>query len=105
MKKEAFAIKKLLVVFEAAKGGYGAFAPDVPGCISTGKTLQETRSRFTEAVQGHLALMAEDGDAIPLPSTSVVDFAEEDQEHGVSHCVVEWVQVAYPLTVDLAVTV
>ncbi|MGH9616330.1 MAG: type II toxin-antitoxin system HicB family antitoxin [Acidobacteriaceae bacterium] len=98
-------MKKLLVVFEAAKTGYGAFAPDVPGCISTGKTLEETRSRFIEAVEGHLALMAEDGDAIPLPVTSVVDFAEEDREHGVSHCVVEWVQVAYPLSFDLAATV
>lgn len=105
MNKEAFATRKLVVVFEAGKGNYGAFAPDVPGCISTGKTLEEARSRFIEAVEGHLALMAEDGDAIPLPTTTVVDFADEDREHGVSHCVVEWVQVVYPLSVDLAVTV
>lgn len=100
----AFAIKKLLTVFEVAPGGCGAFAPDVPGCIATGGTLDETRARFIEAVESHLAWMAEDGDVLPIPATTTVDFAGEDPEHGVSRCIVEWLQVAFPVKSSLAFT-
>jgi predicted RNase H-like HicB family nuclease len=61
-------MSKYLVLFEKSSTGYGAYAPDLPGCIATGRTLQETRDRMTKAVEMHLSAMREDGDEIPQPS-------------------------------------
>ena len=57
-----------LVLFEKSETGYGAYAPDLPGCVATGRTLQETRDRMTRAIEMHLSAMREDGDVIPQPS-------------------------------------
>ena len=56
------------VVFEKSGTGYGAYAPDLPGCIATGTTLAVTRQRMSEAIAAHLCAMREDGDPIPPPS-------------------------------------
>jgi predicted RNase H-like HicB family nuclease len=59
---------KYAVFFEKSATGYGAYAPDLPGCIATGKTLEVTRRRMAEAIAIHLRSMREDGDPIPEPS-------------------------------------
>ncbi len=59
---------KYAVVFEKSATGYGAYAPDLPGCIATGKTLEITRRRMAEALAIHLRAMRDDGDPIPEPS-------------------------------------
>jgi predicted RNase H-like HicB family nuclease len=46
---------------------YGVSFPDVPGCISAGDTLEEALANAGEALAGHLAMMRDDGDAIPVP--------------------------------------
>ena len=56
------------VLFEKSETGYGAYAPDLPGCIATGKTLAITRRRMAEAIAAHLRAMREDGNPIPQPS-------------------------------------
>ncbi len=57
------------VVFEkASDGGYGAYIPDLPGCVALGETLEETRRLIREAVELHLEAMRADGDPIPEPS-------------------------------------
>ena len=57
------------VIFEGdAATGYSAYAPDLPGCIATGRTLEETRIRMRGAIEFHLRGMREDGDPIPVPS-------------------------------------
>ncbi|MGC9950566.1 MAG: type II toxin-antitoxin system HicB family antitoxin [Bryobacteraceae bacterium] len=61
-------MSRYLVLFEKSKTGYGAYAPDLPGCAATGRTLQETKDRMTKAVEMHLSAMREDGDEIPEPS-------------------------------------
>ena len=61
-------MNKFLVLFEQSATGYGAYAPDLPGCIATGRTLEEARQRMTKAMEMHLAAMREDGDPIPQPS-------------------------------------
>jgi predicted RNase H-like HicB family nuclease len=58
-----------LVVFEQTPTGYSAYVPDLPGCITTGPTLPDTRKSMQEAIRGHLAVMREFGDAIPQPTT------------------------------------
>jgi predicted RNase H-like HicB family nuclease len=61
-------MSKYLVLFEKSSTGYGAYVPDLPGCVATGRTLLETRDRMTKAVEMHLSAMREDGDEIPEPS-------------------------------------
>ena len=61
-------MNKFLVVYEKSSTGFGAYAPDLPGCVATGRTLEETRGRMAKAMEMHLSAMREDGDAIPEPS-------------------------------------
>lgn len=52
-------------IIEKAKKGFGVFFPDLPGCTSFGKTVEEAARNAEEALRGHLLLMIEDGDRIP----------------------------------------
>ena len=61
-------MSKYLVLFEKSNTGYGAYAPDLQGCVATGRSLDETRQRMTLAIEMHLLAMREDGDEIPEPS-------------------------------------
>ncbi len=62
--------KKYAVIFERAENNWAAYVPDLPGCITTGKTLDETERNIREAIQGHLRTLREFGEPIP-PSTSL----------------------------------
>ena len=62
-------------VIEKSQTGYGAYVPDLPGCIATGRTIGQVRQRIQEAVEIHLQSMIEDGDPIPEP-TSQFDYLE-----------------------------
>jgi len=92
--------QKFLVVYEHLKRNYGGFAPDIPGCCSTGKTLKKMREMMREALEFHLEGMAEDGDLMPQPVTVSVDFKEMDEiEKGeVGHYVVEWLEIEVPVS-------
>jgi predicted RNase H-like HicB family nuclease len=59
------------VVLERGPRNYSAYVPDLPGCISTGITVEETTRKMQEAITGHLAVMREYGDPIPEPRTQV----------------------------------
>ena len=63
---------KFLVLYEKSSNGFGAYAPDLPGCVATGRTLEETRARMAKALEMHLAAMREDGDPIPEMPDDVV---------------------------------
>ena len=57
------------VIFERAETNWGAYVPDLPGCITTGATLEEAESNIREAIEGHLAVMREFGEPIPPART------------------------------------
>jgi predicted RNase H-like HicB family nuclease len=61
---------KYAVLFEQAENNWAAHVPDLPGCISTGKTLEQTELNIQEAIQGHLQALQDFGYPIP-PATSV----------------------------------
>ena len=62
--------QKYAVIFEQAESNWAAYVPDPPGCITTGKTPQETECNIREAIQGHhLQTLREFGDRIPRPTT------------------------------------
>jgi predicted RNase H-like HicB family nuclease len=63
------------VVIEKSNTGYGAFVPDLPGCVAVGETIQETERLIKEAIEFHLEGLKEDGVDIPLP-TSVAEYVE-----------------------------
>jgi predicted RNase H-like HicB family nuclease len=59
------------VVIEKAADNYSAYVPDLPGCIATGVTVEETEQLIREAIGMHLAGLREDGLPIPQPSSQV----------------------------------
>ena len=56
---------RFLIVIEKENGNYSAYCPDLPGCVATGKTQEETERNMHEAVQMHIEGMIEDKMAIP----------------------------------------
>jgi predicted RNase H-like HicB family nuclease len=67
---ESASSSEYLVVYEKTPTGFSAYVPDLPGCITTGPTLPETKKNMQEAIRGHLAVMREFGDPIPQPTTT-----------------------------------
>lgn len=65
-------MKRYLAVFEKTKTGYSAYVPDLPGCISTGKTRKDTEKNIQEAIEFHIEGMALDGYKIPEPTDNFV---------------------------------
>jgi predicted RNase H-like HicB family nuclease len=63
------------VVIERANGNYSAYVPDLPGCVTTGTTVEEVERNIREAVAFHLDGLREDGLPIPVPST-IVEYLE-----------------------------
>jgi predicted RNase H-like HicB family nuclease len=59
------------VVIEQAADNYWAYVPDLPGCIATGATVEETEQLIREAIELHLAGLREDGLPLPQPSSQV----------------------------------
>jgi predicted RNase H-like HicB family nuclease len=60
---------KYAVIFEAGERNYSAYVPDLPGCIATGKTLDEVKQLIREAIAFHIEGLKEDGLPIPEPTT------------------------------------
>jgi predicted RNase H-like HicB family nuclease len=60
---------KYAVIIEKGKRSYGAYVPDLPGCVAVGKTLKEVQRLIREAIEFHLEGMREHGERIPEPST------------------------------------
>jgi len=62
---------KYAIVIEKADSNYSAYVPDLPGCVATGATTEEAEKEIREAIEFHIEGMKEDGEAIPIPSSSV----------------------------------
>jgi predicted RNase H-like HicB family nuclease len=56
---------KYLVIIEKAKKNFSAYSPDLPGCIATGKTREETIKNMQEAIEMHVQGLLED--KMPVP--------------------------------------
>jgi predicted RNase H-like HicB family nuclease len=64
-------MKKYAVVFERGDTSYGAYVPDLPGCIAVGKTRAEVERLIAEAINLHIESLVEHGDPVPEPSSEV----------------------------------
>ena len=67
----------LHVVIEQGETSYGAYVPDLPGCVAVGETLDEVRELINEAVQFHLEELREDGEPISPPK-SILEYVEAE---------------------------
>ena len=63
------------MIIEQGERNYSAYLPDLPGCIATGKTIEEPKQRMSGAIELHLRGMREDGLPIPEP-TSLAEYVE-----------------------------
>ncbi len=88
--------RSYLVVFEKGASNWSGYSPNVLGCISAGDTLEHMRAMMTEALEGHLQWMFDDGDPLPEAEDNTVDFSEETPANGVEHCHVEWLTIRIP---------
>jgi predicted RNase H-like HicB family nuclease len=66
---------KYAVVIEKSANSFGAYVPDLPGCIAAGKTKDEVKKLIHEAIEFHLEGLKDNGEPIPQP-TSSVEFIE-----------------------------
>lgn len=57
------------VVVEPSENGFGAYVPDLPGCVAVGDTMEETLALIREAIELHLEGMRADGDPVPAPKS------------------------------------
>lgn len=62
-------MSRYAVVFEKSRSGYGAYVPDLPGCVAAAATLEEAENLIRDGIELHLDGMREDGDDIPTPTT------------------------------------
>ncbi len=56
---------QIVIEKEPEDEGYYAYTPNVPGCFSNGKTIEEAKRNIREAVEQHLASMLSHGQAVP----------------------------------------
>ena len=58
---------RYVVVIEKGETSYGAYVPDLPGCVAVGETLEEVKTLIAEAIEFHIEGMLEDSLPIPQP--------------------------------------
>ncbi len=61
---------RFLIVIEKAGKNYSAYSPDLPGCVATGKTREETEERMHETIEMHIRGLIEDGMQVPKSHSS-----------------------------------
>jgi predicted RNase H-like HicB family nuclease len=61
-------IKYAIIIEKASDGGYGAYAPDLPGCIGMGANKEEAIENMKEAIYFHLEGLKKEGLPIPEPN-------------------------------------
>ena len=62
---------KYAVVIEKGETSYGAYVPDLPGCIASGETKEEVLRLIHEAIEMHIQGLKEDGETIPEAASSI----------------------------------
>lgn len=60
---------KYLVIVEQSENGFGAYVPDLPGCVAAAETRDEVVSLIQEAIEFHIEGLKKSGDSVPKPKT------------------------------------
>jgi predicted RNase H-like HicB family nuclease len=62
---------RFAVVLEKPETSFGAYVPDLPGCVAAAETKEEVLQLIHEAIEFHVEFLREDGQPIPAPSSSI----------------------------------
>jgi predicted RNase H-like HicB family nuclease len=62
-------VRYAVIIEKANDGGYGAYVPDLPGCVGMGETKEDALNDIASAIQFHLEGMKAEGLPIPIPNT------------------------------------
>lgn len=81
--------RRYLVIYESGPDNLSGFAPDVPGCASTGSSIEEMRKNLRDALEFHLEGLLLDGQSIPAASTHMVEVPDQG--------FAEWLDVTLPV--------
>ena len=79
----------LAVIHKEQKSDFGVSFPEFPGCITAGRTVDEAREMAQAALGGHVAMMLEEGQALPQPRTLEGILKDEDFEDAAAFFIVE----------------
>lgn len=60
-----------VVILEKGEKSYGAYVPDLPGCVAVGETQDEAMELIREAIEFHIEGLKQDGLPIPVPASSI----------------------------------
>ncbi len=70
---------KFLVILEKGGDNFSAYSPDLPGCIATGSSVDQTLAEMRNAIEFHLEGMIENGEKLPVPRTLSSYIKETDE--------------------------
>ncbi len=91
--------ERYLIVIEKCNNNYGAYSPDVLGCIATGDSIEETIENMRSAIAFHLDGMSEDGEQLPEPQPIAKHLMQDDFELNIKNDLLTFVEVELPLLV------
>ncbi len=74
----------IALIHKDADSDYGVSFPDLPGCVTAGTDLDDARAMAAEALALHLAGLAEDGEAVPAPSSLEAVMTDLENRNGVA---------------------
>ena len=94
----------IALIHKDLNSAFGVSFPDFPGCISAGDTLDEARLLAAEALALHLEGMAQDGEALPEPSSIEVVMAERENRDAVAILVDAPQQAAKSVRVNITLS-
>jgi len=60
---------RYLIIIEESETGYSAYSPDLPGCVATGSTPEETEQNMREVIEFHIQGLKKEGYEIPEPTS------------------------------------
>lgn len=64
-------MKYAVVIERAEDGGYGAYVPDLPGCIAVAETVDEVTTLIRGAIAAHIEELRAAGDPVPEPTSQI----------------------------------
>ena len=65
------------VIIEGGEDSFSAYVPDLPGCVASGKSLEEVDRLIREAIRLHIDSLRAHGEPVPEPSTAAVRLVDD----------------------------
>lgn len=63
--------REYVVIYERGSDSWGAWVPDLPGCVAAGETRDEVEQLIREGIELHIESLREHGEPVPEPASSV----------------------------------